>query len=68
MGPFHTFLRWVLGIVIPVISIYPAFAHYNFDHHNLNVIPGKACGLQTEMRYLDALGKYVTFLYCQICS
>ena len=24
----------------------------------LNVIPGKACGLQTEMKYLDVLGKY----------
>ena len=68
MSPFHTLLKWVLGIVIPAISIYPALAHYNFDQHNLNVIPGKACGLQTEMRYLDALGKYVTFLNCQICS
>ena len=64
MSPFHTFLKWVLGIVIPAISIYPAFAHYNFDQHNLNVIPGKACGLQTEMRYLDALGKYRTFINC----
>ena len=57
MSPIHTLLKWVLGIVIPAISIYPAFAHYDFDQHNLNVIPGKACGLQTEMRYLDALGK-----------
>ena len=59
MSPFYTFLKWVLGIVIPAISIYPAFAHYDFDQHNLNVIPGKACGLQTEMRYLDALGKHL---------
>ena len=36
-----------------------AFAHSEVDRPTLNVIPGKACGLQTEMRYVEALGKYV---------
>ena len=38
-----------------------ALGHYDYDYDEpeLNVIPGKACGLQTEMRFLDALGKYV---------
>ena len=36
-----------------------ALGHYYYDEPELNVIPGKACGLQTEMRFLDALGKYV---------
>ena len=64
MSPFHTLLKWVLGIAIPATSIYPTFAHYGYDEDDLNVIPGKACGLQTEMRFLDALGKYLTMINC----
>ena len=65
---FHTFLRWILGFLIAAMLIYQAIAHFQFDEPTLNVIPGKACGLQTEMRYLEALGKYFIFLSRQICT
>ena len=68
MATFHIFLKWISGFVIVAMLIYQVIAHFQFDEPILNVIPGKACGLQTEMRYLDFLGKYVKFLKCKICS
>ena len=51
------------GIVIGSINIFTfACAHSEVDRPRMNVIPGKACGLQTEMRYLDYLGKQI-FLF-----
>ena len=45
--------------MILVMLAHEALGHNYYNEPELNVIPGKACGLQTEMRFLDALGKYV---------
>ena len=68
MATCHTFLNWILGSVIAAMLICQAIAHFQFDEPSLNVIPGKACGLQTEMRYLEKLGKYVIILSSEICT
>ena len=62
MSTFLFFLKWTLGSVITLTLVCLACAHSEFDRPRMNVIPGKACGLQTEMRYLDALGKYILIL------
>ena len=59
MATFHLFVRLALRIMIFLTLAHQALGHYDYDEPELNVIPGKACGLQTEMRFLDALGKYV---------
>ena len=64
MSTLLFFLKWTLGSITTLTLICPACAHSELDRPRLNVIPGKACGLQTEMRYLDALGKYgLIFIY-----
>ena len=59
MATFHLFVKLALRIMILFTLVHEAFGHNYYDEPELNVIPGKACGLQTEMRFLDALGKYV---------
>ena len=59
MAAFHIFVRLALEIMIFITLAHQAFGHYDYYEPELNVIPGRACGLQTEMRFLDALGKYV---------
>ena len=57
MAAFHFFLRLALRIMIFLTLARQTLGHNYYDEPELNVIPGKACGLQTEMRFLDALGK-----------
>ena len=57
MGTLSYFLIWNFGYTFASTLIYLAWAHSEADRPMLNVIPGNACGLQTEMRYVDALGK-----------
>ena len=59
MATFHLFVGFALRIMILLMLAYEGLGHNYYDEPELNVIPGKACGLQTEMRFLDALGKYV---------
>ena len=59
MATFHLFVGLALRIMILLMLAYEGLGHTYYDEPELNVIPGKACGLQTEMRFLDALGKYV---------
>ena len=57
MAAFHIFVRLALEIMIFITLAHQASGHYDYYELQLNVIPGRACGLQTEMRFLDALGK-----------
>ena len=58
MGTLNYFLIRNFGYNIFAFTlVYPALAHSELDKPILNVIPGNACGMQTEMRYIDALGK-----------
>ena len=59
MAVFYFFGNLALRIIVVLTLTHQVFGHYYYDEPQLNVIPGRACGLQTEMRYLDALGKYV---------
>ena len=59
MATFHLFVMLALRIMILSTLVHQVLGHNYYDEPELNVIPGKACGLQTEMRFLDALGKYV---------
>ena len=59
MAIYDLFVRLALRIIILLTLTHQALGHNYYDEPELNVIPGKACGLQTEMRFLDALGKYV---------
>ena len=59
MAAFHFFVRLALRIMILSTLAHQTLGHNYYDEPELNVIPGKACGLQTEMKFLDALGKYV---------
>ena len=59
MATFHLFVGFALRIMILLMLAYEGLGHNYYNEPELNVIPGKACGLQTEMRFLDALGKYV---------
>ena len=54
----HFLLKLNLATITTLTLFCSAIAHSELDRPRMNVIPGKACGLQTEMRYLDALGKY----------
>ena len=56
---FHFLVRLALRIIIFLTLAHQALGHNFYDEPELNVMPGKGCGLQTEMRFLDALGKYV---------
>ena len=58
MSTFHFLLKLNLATITTLTLFCSAIAHSELDRPRMNVIPGKACGLQTEMRYLDALGKY----------
>ena len=57
MGTLNCFLIRNFGYIFASTLVYPALAHSELDKPILNVIPGNACGMQTEMRYIDALGK-----------
>ena len=59
MSTLNHFLIWNLGCIFASTLVSPAWAHSELHRPMLNVIPGNACGLQTEMRYVDALGKKV---------
>ena len=58
MATFHLFVGLAIRIMIFLTLLaHQVLGHNYYDEPELNVIPGKACGLQTEMRFLDALGK-----------
>ena len=61
MATFHLFVGLALRMINLLTLTHQALGHNYYDEPELNVIPGKACGLQTEMKFLDALGKYVFF-------
>ena len=61
MASFYLFVRLALEIIILLMLAHQALGHDYYYEPELNVIPGKGCGLQTEMRFLDALGKYIFF-------
>ena len=63
MSTFRISVKWTLRSIIALTLVCPGCAHYEADVPRMNVIPGKACGLQTEMRYLDVLGKYNLIQY-----
>ena len=59
MAAFYLFVRLTLKVMIFLTLTHQALGHFDYDEPELNMIPGRACGLQTEIRFLDALGKCV---------
>ena len=57
MATCHLFGMLAIRIMIFLTLADQVLGHNYYNEPELNVIPGKACGLQTEMRFLDALGK-----------
>ena len=53
MGAFHLFETWPWQVVAMFVLLLASLAS------SQNIIPGNACGLQTEIKVLDALGNHI---------